>query len=65
MFLGFELLCLLSLTLALTSAEKIKIKNANIIQWQYFVPVQQGMPKNCSTDIDLVINHMDKTWEKG
>ncbi|TID18393.1 putative extracellular serine carboxypeptidase [Venturia nashicola] len=24
--------------------------------WQYFVPIQQGMPKNCSADITRVVN---------
>ncbi|RDL39517.1 putative serine protease K12H4.7 [Venustampulla echinocandica] len=33
--------------------------------WQYFVPVQQGMPKNCSKDISLVIDYMDNVWKKG
>ncbi|KAJ9157854.1 putative Serine peptidase [Pleurostoma richardsiae] len=28
--------------------------------WQYFYPVQQGMPKNCSTDLSKVINYVDK-----
>ncbi|KAM3083810.1 hypothetical protein ACMFMF_001174 [Clarireedia jacksonii] len=27
--------------------------------WQYFYPVQDGMPKNCSADINRVINYMD------
>ncbi|PMD59013.1 uncharacterized protein K444DRAFT_531836 [Hyaloscypha bicolor E] len=27
--------------------------------WQYFVPIQQGMPKNCSKDVNLVIEYMD------
>lgn len=25
----------------------------------YFLPVQQGMPQNCSKDVSLVIDHMD------
>lgn len=43
----------------------LKISYTNRPQWQYFVPVQKGMPKNCSSDINLVINYMDKVWEKG
>jgi hypothetical protein len=35
----------------------------NIIQWQYFAPVQEGMPQNCSKDISLVIDYMDKILE--
>lgn len=27
--------------------------------WGYFLPVQQGMPKNCSKDISLVIDYLD------
>jgi hypothetical protein len=31
----------------------------------YFLPVQQGMPKNCSTDVALVIDHMDEVLTTG
>ncbi|EGP83270.1 unnamed protein product [Zymoseptoria tritici ST99CH_3D1] len=27
--------------------------------WQYFVPAQQGLPRNCSTDFSQVIDYMD------
>jgi hypothetical protein len=27
--------------------------------WEYFQPIQAGMPRNCSKDISLVINHVD------
>lgn len=27
--------------------------------WEYFAPVQEGMPKNCSTDVSKVIDYMD------
>ncbi|KAH7061304.1 peptidase S28 [Macrophomina phaseolina] len=27
--------------------------------WQYFVPVQAGMPQNCSADVSLVIDYVD------
>ncbi|KAF3916893.1 hypothetical protein ABW21_db0200779 [Orbilia brochopaga] len=27
--------------------------------WQYFSPIQEGMPKNCSKDIGLVVDHVD------
>ncbi|KAH8588627.1 serine carboxypeptidase S28-domain-containing protein [Bisporella sp. PMI_857] len=33
--------------------------------WQYFVPVQAGMPKNCSKDVTLVIDHVDSVLKKG
>lgn len=33
--------------------------------WQYSVPTQQGMPKNCSKDANLVIEHMDGILQKG
>lgn len=33
--------------------------------WQYFYPVQQGMPKNCSSDITLVIDHIDNILMHG
>jgi hypothetical protein len=34
-------------------------------EWQYFYPVQQGMPKNCSADVTLVIEHIDQVLTKG
>ncbi|PPJ55361.1 hypothetical protein CBER1_10067 [Cercospora berteroae] len=27
--------------------------------WSYYVPIQKGMPQNCSKDVSLVIEHMD------
>ncbi|KAH6680540.1 putative serine protease K12H4.7 [Halenospora varia] len=33
--------------------------------WQYFTPVQEGMPKNCSKDLSLVIDYMDNVWRRG
>lgn len=29
------------------------------MQWQYFVPIQERLPQNCSTDLVKVINHID------
>jgi hypothetical protein len=28
-------------------------------QWRYFVPVQEGMPTNCSRDINRVMEYVD------
>ena len=33
--------------------------------WQYFVPIQNGMPKNCSTDVAKVIEYMDNVVQHG
>jgi hypothetical protein len=33
--------------------------------WQYFAPVQQGMAKNCSKDVALVIDHIDQVGTNG
>lgn len=33
--------------------------------WQYFEPVQLGMPQNCSKDVSLVIDYMDNVLEHG
>lgn len=33
--------------------------------WQYFYPVQQGMPANCSKDVTLVIDHVDQVLTTG
>jgi len=33
--------------------------------WSYFLPVQQGMPKNCSKDVSLVIDYMDDVLTDG
>ena len=33
--------------------------------WEYFLPVQEGMPANCSKDVNLVISHMDSVLASG
>ncbi|KAH7305100.1 peptidase S28 [Rhexocercosporidium sp. MPI-PUGE-AT-0058] len=33
--------------------------------WQYSVPAQQGMPKNCSKDINTVVEYMDNIFMYG
>ncbi|KAK6535704.1 hypothetical protein TWF694_002154 [Orbilia ellipsospora] len=33
--------------------------------WQYFSPIQEGMPKNCSKDIGLVVDHVDNIGFNG
>lgn len=33
--------------------------------WGYFLPVQEGMPKNCSKDLSLVIDYMDDVLMHG
>lgn len=33
--------------------------------WQYFHPIQQGMPKNCSEDYAAIIDHVDKIFTHG
>jgi hypothetical protein len=33
--------------------------------WGYFLPVQQGMPQNCSSDVSLVINYVDNILING
>jgi hypothetical protein len=38
---------------------------SNSVQWQYFAPVQQGMPKNCSKDVSLVIDYIDNVLTTG
>lgn len=30
--------------------------------WGYFEPIRQNMPKNCSADVEAVINHIDETF---
>jgi hypothetical protein len=34
-------------------------------KWQYFYPIQQGMAQNCSTDVTLVIEHIDSVLTTG
>ena len=29
--------------------------------WGYFIPIQNGMPKNCSVDLQRIVDHVDKT----
>ncbi|KAH7309745.1 endoprotease endo-Pro [Stachybotrys elegans] len=33
--------------------------------WQYFQPIQQGMPQNCSKDFSAIIDHIDKVFTRG
>ncbi|KAB5536262.1 putative serine peptidase [Coniochaeta sp. 2T2.1] len=33
--------------------------------WQYFVPIQQGMPKNCSSDVQKVVDYVDGVLRLG
>ncbi|KAI5357330.1 putative peptidase S28, alpha/Beta hydrolase [Septoria linicola] len=33
--------------------------------WGYFLPIQENMPKNCSKDVSLVIDHMDNILTTG
>ncbi|CAL3969226.1 unnamed protein product [Diplocarpon coronariae] len=33
--------------------------------WQYFVPIQEGMPKNCSKDVTAVVEYMDDVFQHG
>ncbi|MCJ1312185.1 hypothetical protein MMC25_005859 [Agyrium rufum] len=33
--------------------------------WEYFTPIQEGMPTNCSKDTNLVINHVDQVLTTG
>lgn len=33
--------------------------------WQYFVPVQEATPKNCSADVNSVINYVDAVLTHG
>ncbi|KAK8024583.1 serine carboxypeptidase S28 [Apiospora rasikravindrae] len=33
--------------------------------WQYFQPIQDGMPKNCSSDYSAIIDYVDKTFTQG
>ncbi|KAJ5191835.1 Peptidase S28 [Penicillium cinerascens] len=33
--------------------------------WQYFIPVQEGMAKNCSRDVTRVVDHIDSVYEAG
>lgn len=30
-----------------------------ILQWQYFVPIQERLPQNCSTDLVNTIEYID------
>jgi hypothetical protein len=33
--------------------------------WNYFEPVEKGMPRNCSADVHLVIDHMEDVFANG
>ena len=31
--------------------------------WQYFDPIRQFMPQNCSADVQAVIKHIDQVFQ--
>ncbi|PFH52555.1 hypothetical protein AMATHDRAFT_1958 [Amanita thiersii Skay4041] len=33
--------------------------------WEYFEPIRQNMPKNCSSDVQAVIEHIDQVFISG
>jgi len=33
--------------------------------WGYFEPIRQNMPKNCTADVERVIDYMDRTFLYG
>ncbi|KAI6381348.1 hypothetical protein MCOR25_001279 [Pyricularia grisea] len=33
--------------------------------WRYFTEIIEGMPKNCSSDVSLVVEHIDKVLKTG
>ncbi|CAK7227153.1 hypothetical protein SCUCBS95973_006446 [Sporothrix curviconia] len=33
--------------------------------WQYFEPIKQGLPQNCSSDVELVVKYIDDVMAKG
>ncbi|CAK7205803.1 hypothetical protein SEUCBS139899_008582 [Sporothrix eucalyptigena] len=33
--------------------------------WQYFEPIKEGLPKNCSADVQLVVKYIDDVLSKG
>ncbi|KAI1879336.1 hypothetical protein JX265_002290 [Neoarthrinium moseri] len=33
--------------------------------WEYYYPIQQGMPKNCSVDYEAIIDHVDNVFVNG
>ncbi|THH02165.1 hypothetical protein EW026_g651 [Hermanssonia centrifuga] len=41
------------------------VVEAIIDYWGYFEPIRQFMPKNCSTDVEAVIAHVDSVFTSG
>ena len=33
--------------------------------WEYFDPIRQFMPKNCSAEVQAVISHIDDVFTRG
>lgn len=33
--------------------------------WQYFVPVEKAMARNCSSDVSNVVEYIDKVFARG
>ena len=42
-----------------------EVIRSNIWQWQYFKPVQEGMPQNCSLDVSRVVDFIDEVNKNG
>jgi len=32
--------------------------------WSYFIPIQRGMPANCSADLSIIIEHVDGVLDR-
>ncbi|PAV21369.1 peptidase S28 [Pyrrhoderma noxium] len=41
------------------------VSEAIINFWQYYDPIRQFMPQNCSADVQAVVAHIDKTFTSG
>lgn len=49
-----------SLLLQKASSKKQALSCSHSDYWQYWEPIRQNMPQNCSSDVQTVITHVDK-----
>lgn len=52
-------------SLGLDACRDCELTRTRSFQWQYFVPIQEGMPKNCSKDLARLVEHVDRVLASG
>jgi len=43
----------------------VKVYRANSLKWQYFYPIQQGMPPVCRAILESLVDYVDQVLTSG